>query len=790
MTNCRFYLYVVLLILFIVAPYGASGQAANTDAESLSAVPSVLRIGGSLKDAGGTPRSGTVEVTFGVYDQATGGTSLWQETRTLQLDARGGYSVLLGANAAGGIPVEVFRSGQQRWLSVQVTGEAELPRRLFASVPYALQARDSETLGGLPPSAFLRSDPSAVGITAPTTPSAQTPAVYSVPSTPGAQAGGAPLAHTENVVPKFLSSGTLGDSQINDANGVVSLQNLEHFVFADRFDGADLGAKINAAILSLGATGGMVVIPAGVYNNVATTVFIRTANISIVGSGSNATQINYTGGGDFIRMQLPFPKPPNPGPQAGKIAGLSINGTPAGRSGIHIGDVQGAELDDLVVTGFIGPNGSGIWFDNVVWFTERIQVTRVWANHNKKGIRFTNSGGTASQISFGYEQILDLRVNVGPNQTGISVEGGNLYHSVINAVINVDRTRTGTAVAISGLGFNGGIGTQVNDNLYDLLAECTECGGTSTFLSIAPGTSMTGSGIVDAYSMTNSIDASATVFLYGPFLAGSPNAASSGLPVYMRSQPLGTNADAPGAWLNPDFGSNNNWMMGFGNNVLWNGTAWQLRGDGVNNGGSAMLGSYGDTHLGIYVIPSTGGSNQTVSSGNMPKYQVASIDSTGMSIKGNLTVTGSVSKGSGSFKIDHPLDPANSYLSHSFVESPDMMNIYNGNTTTDKDGFATVTLPSYFEALNQDFRYQLTVIGRFAQAIVAKEIRDNQFTIQTDQPLTRVSWQVTGVRHDAYAQAHRVPVEETKPASERGHYLHPDAFGAPEAVTAETTGSN
>src|SRR5262249_11832038 len=154
----------------------------------------------------------------------------------------------------------------------------------FASVPYALQARDSETLGGLPPSAFLRSDPSVVGISAPPTPSSQTPAVYGVPSTPGAQGGGAPLAHSENVVPKFLSSGSLGDSQINDANGVGSLQNLEHFVFADRFDGADLGAKINAAILSLGATGGMVIIPAGVYNNVATTVFIKTANISIVGS--------------------------------------------------------------------------------------------------------------------------------------------------------------------------------------------------------------------------------------------------------------------------------------------------------------------------------------------------------------------------------------------------------------------------------------------------------------------------------------------------------------------------
>jgi len=791
MSNCRLYFYVVLSTLFIVGSYRASGQAANTDAESVSAVPAVLRIGGSLKDAGGSPRSGTVEVTFGVYDQPTGGVSLWQETRTLQLDERGGYSVLLGANATGGIPVEVFRSGQQRWLSVQVTGEAELPRRLFASVPYALQARDSETLGGLPPSAFLRSDSSGAQFAA-------TPSVSTSPGVSPAQASAVPLsgfvpqAGTTDVIPKYLNSGGLGNSQITDSNGVVGLQNLEHFVFADRFDGADLGAQINAAIRSLGRNGGMVVIPAGVYNNVATTVSINTANISIVGSGSNATQINYTGAGDFIRMQLPFPKPPNPGPQAGKIAGFTINGTPAGRSGVHIGDVQGAELDDLVVTGFIGPNGIGIWFDNVVWFTERIQVTRVWANHNKKGLRFTNSGGTASQISFGYEQILDLRVNVGPNQTGISVEGGNLYHSVINAVINVDRTQTGTAVAISGLGYNGGIGTQVNDNLYDLLAECTECGGTSVFLSVAPGTSMTGSGIVDAYSMKNSIDPSATVFLYGPFLAGSPTQASSGLPVYMRGQPLGTNSDAPGAWLNPNLGANNNWLMGFGNNVYWNGTAWQLRGDGVNNGGSAVLSSYGDTHLGLYVIPSKGGSNQTVSSGDLSKYQVASIDSTGMSIKGNLTVSGSVSKGGGSFKIDHPLDPENSYLSHSFVESPDMMNIYNGNITTDKDGFATVMLPTYFQALNQDFRYQLTVIGCFAQAIVAKEIGNNQFTIQTDQPLTRVSWQVTGVRHDAYAQAHRVPVEEQKPASERGHYLHPEAFGTPESATTATDvrGSN
>ena len=146
---------------------------------------------------------------------------------------------------------------------------------------------------------------------------------------------------------------------------------------------------------------------------------------------------------------------------------------------------------------------------------------------------------------------------------------------------------------------------------------------------------------------------------------------------------------------------------------------------------------------------------------------------------GNALVTGNLSKGGGSFKIDHPLDPANKYLYHSFVESPDMMNIYNGNITTDEKGFAVVELPDWFEALNKDFRYQLTVVGQFAQAIVAKEIEKNAVTIQTDKPNVKVSWQVTGIRKDPYANAHRIPVEEDKSPEERGMYLHPDAYGLP-----------
>ena len=149
--------------------------------------------------------------------------------------------------------------------------------------------------------------------------------------------------------------------------------------------------------------------------------------------------------------------------------------------------------------------------------------------------------------------------------------------------------------------------------------------------------------------------------------------------------------------------------------------------------------------------------------------------------EGRVNVTGTLTKGGGAFKIDHPLDPENKYLYHSFVESPDMMNIYNGNVTTDGEGYASVDLPKWFEALNRDFRYQLTVIGQFAQAIVARKVEGNTFAIRTDKPNVEVSWQVTGVRHDPFAEAHRVPLEEDKPEAERGKYMHPVEHGQPQA---------
>jgi len=150
---------------------------------------------------------------------------------------------------------------------------------------------------------------------------------------------------------------------------------------------------------------------------------------------------------------------------------------------------------------------------------------------------------------------------------------------------------------------------------------------------------------------------------------------------------------------------------------------------------------------------------------------------------GNVTVTGVMSKGGGSFKIDHPLDPENKYLYHSFVESPDMMNIYNGNVILDARGQAWVELPEWFGPLNRDFRYQLTAVGAPGPNLyVAEKISGNRFQIAGGEPGMEVSWQVTGIRQDAFAEAHRIPVEEDKPENERGNYLHPREHGMAETA--------
>jgi hypothetical protein len=151
-------------------------------------------------------------------------------------------------------------------------------------------------------------------------------------------------------------------------------------------------------------------------------------------------------------------------------------------------------------------------------------------------------------------------------------------------------------------------------------------------------------------------------------------------------------------------------------------------------------------------------------------------------VKGDIKTLGSLSRTGGGFQIDHPLDPENQYLNHSFVESPDMKNLYDGMAILDENGTAWVTLPEWFQSLNKDIRYQLTSVGAPGPNLyIAKEISDSRFQIAGGAPGTKVSWQVTGIRHDPWANANRMPTEEDKPADEAGKYLYPEAYNLPES---------
>ncbi len=140
-------------------------------------------------------------------------------------------------------------------------------------------------------------------------------------------------------------------------------------------------------------------------------------------------------------------------------------------------------------------------------------------------------------------------------------------------------------------------------------------------------------------------------------------------------------------------------------------------------------------------------------------------------VTGNASVIAALSKGSGTFVLDHPLDPKNKLLYHSFVESPDVMNIYDGIATLDKNGKATVALPDYFLVLNKDFRYLVTPLGASMPNLhLSVGVRKRffgffgtpSFKLAGGSPGQKISWQVTGIRHDPFILKYPITVEVEK----------------------------
>jgi hypothetical protein len=165
---------------------------------------------------------------------------------------------------------------------------------------------------------------------------------------------------------------------------------------------------------------------------------------------------------------------------------------------------------------------------------------------------------------------------------------------------------------------------------------------------------------------------------------------------------------------------------------------------------------------------------------SIPFFAEGLTVTTSSSVTGELSVTGALSKGGGTFVIDHPLDPENKLLFHSFVESPDAKNMYDGIVTLNAQGEARVTLPWYFKALNVEYRYLATPIGNPSPNLyIKKEVGHNTFTIAGGVPGTRVSWQITGIRQDPYILANPINVEVEKGPDqlvEKGEYLFPELY--------------
>src|SRR5215211_3059520 len=199
-------------------------------------------------------------------------------------------------------------------------------------------------------------------------------------------------------------------------------------------------------------------------------------------------------------------------------------------------------------------------------------------------------------------------------------------------------------------------------------------------------------------------------------------------------------------------------------------------------GGDGILGTADRDGPGVLGISPGGPGVEGVSSGlNNPA--VSGQGRIAGDFQGIVRVAGNfqVVNGTKNFKIDHPLDPQNKYLLHNAVESSEMKNVYDGVSQLDADGTASVELPEWFEALNGDFRYQLTAVGGTAPNLhVAEEISENRFRIAGGEEGMKVCWQVTGTRKDAWAAANPFEVEEEKPEEERGLYLQPDLYDAPE----------
>jgi hypothetical protein len=273
---------VVAFLLFVLT---LAAQTANSGSTS-SPVPPLVNFNGVLADTNGKPLTGTVGVTFYLYQEQQGGAPLWLETQNVQADKTGHYSVALGSASSQGLPASLFASGEARWLGVEVQGHTEQPRVLLMSVPYALKALDAETIGGKPASAFM-----------------MTPASNSKSQSPILPPGTITGSGTADFVPVFTGASTIGNSKIfQTVGGDVGIGTttpaavLDVKGTGDVRDTLTLFPKLTHPSLSVHGTA-FEVSGKGLVTFISGQTFPGAGTVTSVGSGAGLTGGPITGSG-------------------------------------------------------------------------------------------------------------------------------------------------------------------------------------------------------------------------------------------------------------------------------------------------------------------------------------------------------------------------------------------------------------------------------------------------------------------------------------------------------------
>lgn len=841
----------------------ADETAATTVQAASASVPRLIRYSGTLTDPSGKPLSGPLEVDFAIYQDQADSIPIWQETQSLQLDAQGRYSVLLGATQPDGLPVELFSSSMGRWLGIEAPGAAPQPHVLLVAVPYALKAADADTVGGKPASAFMLSQSPGEGSTAQA--SAANLSVTSSPTakasskaddTPSTTVGG---TGTINFIPMWTSGTTLGNSLLFQIGGNVGVGTLG--LPGARLDAGGTGISIRGTSSGVNGTGvlGNATSNIGLSFGVSGETSSTSNNAAGVFGHAGATAGQVYGVSGNTSSTGPFAAAVNgwEGATTGQVWGVSggTSSTTNGAAGVS-GNANATTGAVSGVTGYAistTQNASGVsGYEGAT--TGIVFGVSGGANSTTNGAAAVNGyEGAAMGVVFGVSGATSSATNGAAGVNGnASAPTGQVYGVTgytnstgpyAAAVNGYEGAATGQVWGVNGgtnsttngaAGVNGGEGAAtgvvygVSGGSSSTTANAAGVNGwegaaTGAVFGVNGNTNSTGPGA----AAVNGYEGATTGAVYG--VSGTTSSGGGGASgIFGNASATATTGYTSGVYGQcastsgcNGVNGNDTATSGIGNGVsgttasstagasgvygiatALTGTTFGVLGTSVSPNGVGVQGGSPNvavagfnqtcTGTGCTLVTGTAGQFVTATGGTLLQglsgssltslTQVFSVDGSGDgTFAGNLNVTGKLTKGSGSFKIDHPLDPANKYLSHSFVESPDMMNIYNGNVVTDEKGEAQVVLPDYFEALNRDFRYQLTVIGQFAQAIVGTKIKNRRFTIRTDKPGVEVSWQVTGIRQDAYANANRIPVEEVKPPAEQGYYLHPELYGQPDS---------